>query len=58
VIAVKDLRCLVGLHHWKHHVNHEMGGSGGGYDLCTRCRREKKAYGKPPATGVAGPGGF
>ena len=36
--------CLVGIHHWEHHDNHEMGGKGAGFDLCSQCGREKKVY--------------
>lgn len=45
--------CLLGRHKWQHHVNREIGGANAGFDLCARCGREKKAYGKPPPTGVA-----
>lgn len=55
---MKDLRCFFGRHKWLHHVNREMGGPNARYDTCTRCGVEKRAYGKPPSTGVAGPGGF
>jgi hypothetical protein len=41
---MRHVLCLVGAHHWEHHVNREMGGKGGTYDLCTRCGREKKSY--------------
>jgi hypothetical protein len=58
VVALKDIRCVVGRHDWQHHVNKEMGGPAAGYDLCSRCGAEKKVYGKPPSKGVVGPGGF
>lgn len=41
---MRDVRCLVGIHQWVHHVNREKSGKGGGYDLCSRCSREKKSY--------------
>ena len=41
---MRHVLCLVGVHHWEHHVNHEMGGKNSGYDLCSRCGREKKSY--------------
>lgn len=48
-----NVLCLLGRHKWQHHVNKEMGGPNAGFDLCARCGKEKKAYGKPPSTGVA-----
>ena len=46
--------CLVGIHHWEHHVNHEMGGRAAGYDVCTRCHKEKSSYegGNPAFKGL------
>jgi hypothetical protein len=41
---MRHVLCLVGVHHWEHHVNREMGGKGAGYELCARCGREKKSY--------------
>jgi hypothetical protein len=41
---VRRVLCLVGIHHWQHHVNREMGGAGSGYDLCSHCGRERKSY--------------
>ena len=41
---MRHVLCLVGVHHWEHHVNREMGGKGATYDLCARCGREKKSY--------------
>ena len=38
------LLCLVGLHRWQHHNNRQIGGAGGGYDLCSRCGREKDTF--------------
>lgn len=38
------LLCLVGIHRWQHHVNRQIGGTGGGYDLCSRCGREKDTF--------------
>lgn len=43
-VSMARLLCLVGIHHWAHHVNREVSGAGGGYDLCSRCGREKKSY--------------
>ena len=43
-VPMHRVLCLVGIHHWEHHVNREMGGKGAGFDLCSRCGREKKAY--------------
>ncbi len=48
--------CLVGLHSWQHGHNPEVGGPGGDYEVCSRCGKEKKVYGKPPPTGVGGGG--
>ena len=36
--------CLLRVHHWEHHVNREVSGRSGAYDLCSRCGREKKSY--------------
>jgi len=41
---MRHVLCLAGIHRWEHHVNREMGGKGSGYDLCSRCGREKKSY--------------
>ena len=38
---MRHVLCLVGVHHWEHHVNREMGGKGAGYELCARCGRER-----------------
>ena len=46
--------CLVGIHHWEHHVNREMGGPNAGYDLCSHCGREKTAYDKGGNPGFNG----
>jgi len=48
--------CLVGLHSWQHGHNPEVGGPGGDFEVCSRCGKEKKVYGKPPPTGVGGGG--
>jgi len=53
VVRMTNILCLVGRHDWQHRVNKEMGGPDAGYDLCSRCGKEKKAYGKPPSKGVA-----
>ena len=45
--------CFFGLHTWQHRHNPEVGGSGGVYEVCSRCGKEKAGYGKPPSTGVA-----
>jgi hypothetical protein len=44
--------CMVGLHSWRHRHNPEVGGSGGDFEVCNRCRKEKPGYGKPPSSGV------
>ena len=41
---MRNLRCVVGLHRWTRHHNPEVGGRGGGYQLCARCGRERKSY--------------
>lgn len=41
---MRRVMCYVGFHHWEHHVNREKSGPGGGYDLCSRCGRERKSY--------------
>lgn len=41
---MRGVLCLVGIHHWEHHLNREVAGKGGGYDLCSRCGREKDVY--------------
>ena len=43
---MKDIRCIVGGHSRQHHVGHEMGGRGAGYDLCERCHKERASYEK------------
>lgn len=43
-VPVRNVLCRVGAHRWEHHVNNEMGGKNSGYDLCSRCGREKKSY--------------
>ena len=40
----RRVMCLVGIHHWEHHVNRDLGGPRGGYDLSGHCGREKTAY--------------
>lgn len=52
---MRRVMCLVGIHHWEHHVNREMGGPNAGYDLCSHCGREKKAYEKGGNPGFKGP---
>lgn len=43
---MKNVLCLVGRHSWQHHVNHEMGGRAAGFDLCSRCGKERASYDK------------
>ena len=43
---MRRVLCLVGIPHWEHHVNREMGGKGAGFDLCSHCGREKKGVGR------------
>ena len=52
---MRRVMCLVGIHHWEHHVNREMGGKNAGYDLCSHCGREKKSYEKGGNPGFKGP---
>lgn len=56
---MRHVLCLVGHHHWEHHINRETSGAGGGYDLCSRCGREKKSYEERgnPSFGGSLPGG-
>ena len=44
---MRALRCLLGRHDWEHKHNPEVGGPGGGYDVCSRCGKEKPAYDAP-----------
>jgi hypothetical protein len=41
---MRHVLCLVGHHRWERHINPGTSGPGGGYDLCSRCGREKKSY--------------
>jgi len=36
--------CLMGIHHWEHHVNREKEGPDNGWDLCSRCGHEKPPF--------------
>ena len=55
---MKNILCLVGRHAWQHHFNEEMGGPNSGYDLCSRCGKEKKSF-EPGNPSFKGPlGGF
>ena len=51
---MRRVLCLVGIHHWEHHVNREMGGKGAWFDLCSQCGREKKAYDESGNPGFKG----
>lgn len=31
------LLCLGGIHRCRHHLNRQIGGPGGGYDICSCC---------------------
>ena len=42
--TMRRVLCFVGFHRWEHHVSREKSGPGGGYDMCSRCGREKKSY--------------
>jgi len=44
---MRPLLCLVGRHAWEHKHNLEVGGPGGGYDVCSRCGKEKAVYNPP-----------
>ena len=50
-----NLLCLLGRHRWVHHVNPEVGGPGGTYDLCSRCHKERKSYETKGNPGFSGP---
>ena len=54
-VQMRRVLCLVGIHRWEHHVNREVAGRGGGYDLCSHCGREKKAYDEGGNPGFKGP---
>jgi hypothetical protein len=45
------LLCLIGLHAWQRGHNPEVGGAGGDFEVCARCKKEKSVYG-PPTRGV------
>jgi hypothetical protein len=38
---MRPVLCFVGIHHWKHRLNKDVGGPGGRYDVCSRCGRER-----------------
>ena len=46
--------CLVGIHHWRHHVNHEVGGPAPATTCARGCHQEKSSYegGNPAFTGL------
>jgi len=46
--------CLIGMHSWQQRHNPELGGSGGNFEVCNRCGKEKAGYGKPPSSGFPG----
>lgn len=46
--------CLLGAHSWQKRHNPEVGGTGGDFEVCSRCGKEKTAYGTPPSTGYVG----
>jgi hypothetical protein len=41
------------MHAWRRGHNPDVGGAGGDFEICDRCKKEKAGYGKPPSTGVA-----
>ncbi|WP_377639802.1 hypothetical protein [Oryzobacter terrae] len=49
------LSCLVGVHRWERHVNREVPGRGGGYDLRSRCGRERQGYDEGGNPSFSGP---
>ena len=53
---IQRLSCLIGRHAWAPHVNREAAGRDGAFSLCTRCGKEKTAYGPPTAGGATGLG--
>jgi hypothetical protein len=54
---MKALRCYLGRHSWRHEINPEMGGPDAGYDVCSRCGKERNAYEKNDGTGIGAIGG-
>lgn len=50
------LLCRLGRHAWRHQRSPDVSGAGAHYEVCTRCNKEKKTYGKPPWTGLIGAG--
>jgi hypothetical protein len=42
---MRRVLCLVGIHHYEHHVNREVAGRSGGYEVCSNCSREKGSRG-------------
>ena len=56
--GMKALRCYLGRHRWRHEVNPEMGGPEAGYDLCSRCGKERNVYEKHDGTGMVDLGGI
>ena len=52
--GMKALSCYLGRHRWRHEVNPEMGGPEAGYDVCSRCGKERNVYGKNDGTGIGG----
>ena len=41
---MRRVLCFVGFHHWEHHVNREKEGPDAGWDICSRCGREKPSF--------------
>jgi hypothetical protein len=54
---MKTLRCYLGRHSWRREVNPEMGGPHAGYDVCSRCGKERNEYEKNDGTGIGAIGG-
>jgi hypothetical protein len=54
---MKAWRCYLGRHIWRHEVNPEMGGPRAGYDVCSRCGKERNEYEPNDGTGIGAIGG-
>ena len=53
---MRRVLCFVGIHHWVHHVNHQLGGPNARYDLCAHCGQERPSsiFNNPSFTGPGG----
>ena len=41
---MRRVLCFVGFHDWEHHVNREKEGPDPGWDICSRCGRERPSF--------------